>query len=92
MGGEAMRWRLRSWAAAIALSAGAGAALADYTDGVIRIGVLNDQSGLYSDITGQGSVWAARKAVEDYCKLRATIPAEQAFRPLAESDCPLVKK
>jgi hypothetical protein len=50
------------------------------------------QSGLYSDITGQGSVWAARKAVEDYCKLRATIPAEQAFRPLAESDCPLVKK
>ena len=60
-----MRWRLRSWAAAIALSAGAGAALADYTDGVIRIGVLNDQSGLYSDITGQGSVWAARKAVED---------------------------
>jgi len=37
-------------------------------------------------------VWAARKAVEDYCKLRATIPAEQAFRPLAESDCPLVKK
>jgi hypothetical protein len=86
-----MRWRLRSWVAAIALSAGAGAALADYTDGVIRIGVLNDQSGLYSDITGQGSVWAARKAVEDYCKV-ATIPAEQAFRPLAESDCPLVKK
>jgi hypothetical protein len=91
MGGEAVRWRLRSWAAAIALSAGSGAALADYTDGVIRIGVLNDQSGLYSDITGQGSVWAARKAVEDYCKA-ATIPTEQAFRPLAESDCPLVKK
>ena len=86
-----MRWRLRSWAAAIALSAGAGAALADYTDGVIRIGVLNDQSGLYSDITGQGSVWAARKAVEDYCKA-AAILTKHAFRPLAESDCPLVKK
>jgi branched-chain amino acid transport system substrate-binding protein len=27
----------------------------------------------------------------DYYKLRATIPAEEAFRPLAESDCPLVK-
>jgi branched-chain amino acid transport system substrate-binding protein len=64
-----MRWTLKSWAAAIALSVTAtGVALADYTDGVIRIGVLNDQSGLYSDITGQGSVWAARKAVEDYCK------------------------
>ena len=28
----------------------------------------------------------------DYYKLRATIPADQAFRPVAEGDCPLVKK
>lgn len=28
----------------------------------------------------------------DYYHLRATIPAEQAFRPLSQSDCPLVKK
>jgi branched-chain amino acid transport system substrate-binding protein len=28
----------------------------------------------------------------DYFKLLATIPAEQAFRPLSESECPLVKK
>jgi branched-chain amino acid transport system substrate-binding protein len=28
----------------------------------------------------------------DYYKLIATIPAEEAFRPLAESPCPLVKK
>ena len=28
----------------------------------------------------------------DYYKLRATIPAKQAFRPLADSTCPLVKK
>jgi branched-chain amino acid transport system substrate-binding protein len=39
---------------------------AEYRGGPIRIGVLNDQSGLYSDIAGTGSVWAARKAVEDY--------------------------
>ncbi|MFG1374961.1 ABC transporter substrate-binding protein [Xanthobacter oligotrophicus] len=32
------------------------------------------------------------KAPWDYYKLRATIPAEEAFRPLAESECPLVKK
>lgn len=38
----------------------------DLTDGVIRIGVLNDMSGLYADVSGQGSVWAARKAVEDF--------------------------
>jgi hypothetical protein len=84
-----MRWRLRSWAvAALAVSAGAGAALADYTDGVIRMGVLNDKPGRYSDITGQGSVYMR----QDGRKLRATIPTEQAFRPLAESDCPLIKK
>src|SRR5438876_6803130 len=28
----------------------------------------------------------------DYYKLRSTIPAEQAFRPLDQGDCPLVKK
>jgi len=66
-----MRWSLKAWAAAAALCAGAGAAVADYTDGVIKIGVMNDQSGLYSDLSGQGSVWAARKAVEDYCKANA---------------------
>lgn len=39
---------------------------AQITGDVIRIGVLNDQSGLYADLSGQGSVWAARKAVEDF--------------------------
>src|SRR5216684_8172222 len=28
----------------------------------------------------------------DYYKVRATIPAEQAFRPIDQGDCPLVKK
>jgi branched-chain amino acid transport system substrate-binding protein len=63
-----MRRSLKAWAAAAALCTGAGAALAEYTDGTIKIGVMNDQSGLYSDLSGQGSVWAARKAIEDYCK------------------------
>ena len=31
------------------------------------------------------------KAPWDYYKLRATIPADEAFRPLAEGGCPLVK-
>jgi len=34
---------------------------------------------------------ADSKAPWDYYKLRATIPAEEAFRPLAESECALVK-
>jgi branched-chain amino acid transport system substrate-binding protein len=32
----------------------------------IRLGVLNDQSGVYADFGGRGSVIAARMAVEDY--------------------------
>src|SRR6201997_4479877 len=39
---------------------------AQYRGGTIKIGVLNDQSGLYADIAGTGSVWMARKAVEDF--------------------------
>ncbi|GJE44386.1 ABC transporter substrate-binding protein [Methylobacterium soli] len=30
------------------------------------------------------------KAPWDYYKLRATVPADQAFRPLSESECPLI--
>ena len=43
----------------------AGAAGAESTDPV-KIGVLNDQSGLYADVSGMGSVHAARMAVEDF--------------------------
>ena len=38
---------------------------AQISDDVVRIGVLNDQSGLYADLGGPGSVVAARLAVED---------------------------
>jgi len=31
------------------------------------------------------------KGPYDYYKLRATIPADEAFRPLSEGGCPLVK-
>jgi hypothetical protein len=31
----------------------------------IKIGILNDQSGIYADLAGPGSVFAARLAVED---------------------------
>ena len=34
---------------------------------------------------------AESKAAWDYYKLRATIPADEAFRPLADGGCPLVK-
>lgn len=34
-------------------------------DKVVKIGVLNDQSGLYADLAGPGSVIAAQMAIED---------------------------
>ncbi len=42
-----------------------GAAHAQVSDDLVRIGVLNDQSSLYADLGGPGSVIAARMAVED---------------------------
>src|SRR4029434_7258286 len=49
-----------------ALALAASPASAQISDGVIKIGVLNDQSSLYADLAGQGSVVAARMAVEDF--------------------------
>ncbi len=51
---------------ALAVALGCGAAQAQYSDGTIKIGVMNDMSGLYADLTGPGSVVAARMAVEDF--------------------------
>ena len=44
----------------------AHAAHAEMSGNVVKIGVLNDQSSLYSDLSGQGSVVAAQMAVEDF--------------------------
>src|SRR6516165_1980091 len=51
---------------ALAVVFGCGCAQAQYSDGSIKIGVMNDMSGTYSDLSGQGSVIAARMAVEDF--------------------------
>jgi branched-chain amino acid transport system substrate-binding protein len=42
------------------------AAQAQYTGGVVKIGVLSDMSSLYSDLTGMGSVASANLAVHDF--------------------------
>ena len=60
-----MAFRKAVLAAAIALGM-ATAAHAQISDGVIKIGVLNDQSSLYADISGPGGVVAAKMAVEDF--------------------------
>ncbi|MBM3526452.1 MAG: ABC transporter substrate-binding protein [Alphaproteobacteria bacterium] len=52
--------------AALAAVLACGTAQAQMSDGVIKIGVMNDMSGTYADLTGPGSVVAAQMAVEDF--------------------------
>src|SRR5258705_8128074 len=57
----------RNVIAALALMLwGAGLTTAAVAQQPVKLGVLNDQTGLYADLTGMGSVHAARMAVEDY--------------------------
>ncbi len=50
---------------AVAAALSAGAAQAQVSDNMIKIGVLSDMSSLYTDLAGAGSVVAAKMAVED---------------------------
>jgi branched-chain amino acid transport system substrate-binding protein len=63
-------------AAAVALAASFGSAQAQVSDNVVKIGVLNDQSGPYADLSGKGSVTAAQMAVEDFGGKVLGVPIE----------------
>lgn len=41
---------------------------AQISDGVVKIGVLTDMTGVYSDITGKGSILATQMAIDDCLK------------------------
>ena len=56
----------RNIIAALALLLWGAALTAATAQQPVKLGVLNDQTGLYADLTGMGSVHAARMAVEDY--------------------------
>ncbi|MFI5284306.1 MAG: ABC transporter substrate-binding protein, partial [Candidatus Dormibacterales bacterium] len=57
-------WKL-ALTAALACCA-AGSAAAQIRDGVVKVGVLTDMTGAYSDLAGPGSVIAAQMAAEDF--------------------------
>jgi branched-chain amino acid transport system substrate-binding protein len=68
-----VRCGLFAVAAALLCAAAAGGAFAQspgsatkITDGVVKIGLILDMSGPYSDNTGEGSAMAARMAVDDF--------------------------
>jgi branched-chain amino acid transport system substrate-binding protein len=52
--------------AGLAFAASGGAATAQISDDVVKIGVLTDMSSLYADATGKGSLAAVQMAVADY--------------------------
>jgi branched-chain amino acid transport system substrate-binding protein len=49
---------------------------AELSGGVVRIGVINDQTGPLSDLAGSGSVTAAKMAAEDFQKMVPSIKVE----------------
>ena len=51
---------------AMALAAGTAAYAAEISDGKVKIGILNDQSGVYANFGGKYSYEAAKMAVEDF--------------------------
>jgi branched-chain amino acid transport system substrate-binding protein len=55
-----------AFAAGLALAALTGAAHAQISDDVVKLGVLTDMSSLYADATGKGSLTAVEMAVADY--------------------------
>lgn len=61
-----MKYLTRNLAMVTALSLGALCPPALAADDAIRIGVLTDMSGLYSDQNGAGSVTAVKMAVQDF--------------------------
>lgn len=58
--------RLAALAGLVAALAVSAAAQAQISGDVVKIGVMNDMSGLYADITGPGSAEAARLAIADF--------------------------
>jgi branched-chain amino acid transport system substrate-binding protein len=58
---------------------GAGLTAVAVAQQPVKLGVLNDQTGLYADLSGMGSVHAARMAVEDYGSKVLGRPIEVIF-------------
>ena len=75
-----LAWRVASSAALFAVLSLAGPpAHAQISDGVVKIGVLNDESGPYAALAGPGSRVAALMAVEDFAAAAKGLKVEIVF-------------
>jgi branched-chain amino acid transport system substrate-binding protein len=77
--GKDEHMRSRWLIALFTVAALAGTAHAQISDGIVKIGVMNDQSGTYADIAGPGSVVAARMAAEDFGAAAKGLKVEVVF-------------
>jgi branched-chain amino acid transport system substrate-binding protein len=73
-----MKTKMKVLAAAAAMAFSAGAQ-AQISGNVVKIGVLNDQSGLYADLGGPGSTLAAKMAIEDFKAKEKGLNVEVVF-------------
>lgn len=71
-----MKGQMLAVALGAALSGLAGPVHAQMSDGKIKIGVLSDLTGVYSDINGEGSAFAARLAAEEFGNAINGVPIE----------------
>src|SRR5215471_18653037 len=55
---------------------GPSGAQAEISGGVVKLGVLTDETGVFASLSGEGSVEAARMAVEDFGGTVAGKPIE----------------
>ncbi|HKV14446.1 MAG TPA: ABC transporter substrate-binding protein [Reyranella sp.] len=58
--------RVLLWMAASVLAGWTAPAMAQLSDGMVKIGVGTDMASLYSDINGQGAVVATQMAIDDF--------------------------
>ena len=58
--------KLSTLACAAAFAALSASAQAEISDGTVKIGVLTDLSGTYSDLAGSGAVLATQMAIDDF--------------------------
>lgn len=63
---HSLRHFLRVTSPILVISMLAAATITQASDNIVKIGVINDQSGAYADLAGPGSVVAAKLAVEDF--------------------------
>jgi len=78
-----MTHRMRAWLAAALLGIAATVAPSSPSDaqgeisgGVVKLGVLTDETGVFSSLSGEGSIEATRMAVEDFGGKAAGKPIE----------------